>query len=98
MNQQAVAENGNLPEKKITAGAISATIWKNYSQNSQGTNTYYTVSFRRSYKDKQGIWQTTSTLGLQDLPKAQLVLQKAYEYLVLKAVEDTGQHVPVDQI
>jgi hypothetical protein len=34
--------------------------------------------------DKEGNWQTTSSLRVGDIPKATLVLNKAYEYLMLK--------------
>jgi len=74
--------SGNLPEKKFRAGAVTATIWKNSSANGDGE--YATVSFERSYKDKNGQWQTTNSLRVNDLPKAKLVLDKSYEYLVLK--------------
>jgi hypothetical protein len=75
----------NLPEKKFRAGAITATIWKNTSQNGDGE--YSTISFERSYKDKNDNWQTTNSLRVNDLPKAKLVLNKAYEYLVLNKEE-----------
>lgn len=72
------------PEKKFRAGAISATIWSNETKNDKGeASTYHTVSFARNYTDKDGNWKTTSSLRVTDLPKAQLVLQKAYEYLSL---------------
>ena len=75
----------NLPEKKFRAGAVTATIWKNTSQNGDGE--YSTISFERSYKDKNDNWQTTNSLRVNDLPKAKLVLDKAYEYLVLNKEE-----------
>jgi len=75
----------NLPEKKFRAGAITATIWKNTSQN--GDAEYNTISFERSYKDKNDNWQTTNSLRVNDLPKAKLVLDKAYQYLVLNKEE-----------
>jgi len=59
----------SAPEKKIRAGAISATIWKNDVLEKPGT-TFFSVVLERSYKD-------------MDVPKACVVLQKAYEYLVL---------------
>jgi hypothetical protein len=75
----------NLPEKKFRAGPISATVWKNQGQTQDKEKvTYRTVSFERNYKDKKGNWQTTSSLRFNDLPKATLVLSKAYEYLALK--------------
>ncbi len=67
------------PEIKFKAGGIAATVWKNQSKDGE----YRTVSFERSYKDKDGTWKKTSSLRLNDLPKATVVLNKAYEHLVL---------------
>ena len=73
-----------LPEKKFRAGPVSATIWSNHGKDSEGKETTYkTVSFERSYMDKEGNWQTTNSLRTGDLPRAVLVLNKAYEYLSL---------------
>lgn len=77
--------NGIAPEKKFSTGAISATIWKNQGQGQDGTiRDFRTVSLQRRYKDKAGDWQTASSMRINDLPKASLVLQKAYEYIVFK--------------
>jgi hypothetical protein len=76
--------SGNLPEKKIRAGAITATIWLNKGYNSNGEETEYrTISLERNYTDKEGRWQSTNSFRVNDLPKANVVLNKAYEYLVL---------------
>ena len=77
----------NLPEKKFSTGAISATIWKNTLQKDGKTMEFSTINLQRSYQ-KDGQWQSTSSLRINDLPKAALVLQKAYEYLVFK--ENSG--------
>jgi|TARA_B100002003_G_C13620461_1_gene318318 hypothetical protein len=82
---------GKMPEKKFSTGAISATIWKN---NGKSKKTGEPVDFRtiqidRRYTDKDGNWQSTNSLRLNDLPKASLVLQKAYEYLVLKGQDSS---------
>jgi len=79
----------NLPEKKFKAGAISATIWKNASQDSEGVEKEYrTISFERVYKDKEDNWKTTNQLRVSDIPKATLVLNKAYEFSVLSNTEE----------
>ena len=75
--------NRNQPDRKIKSGAISATIWSNEQDSPQGKVTYKTVSFERSYKDKNGQWQTTNKLRSNDIPRAVLVLTKAYEHLSL---------------
>ena len=73
------------PEKKFSAGAIQAAIWDNEGVDSQGKKTSYkTITLQRVYKDKQGNWQNTSTMRISDLPKAELVVRKAYEYLSLR--------------
>ncbi len=80
----------NTPEKRIKAGAVSATVWKNQAKttNSEfGDGSYYTVAIDRRYKDKDGKWQSTTSFRLNDLPRVSLVMQKAYEYLVLKEPE-----------
>jgi hypothetical protein len=82
------SERPNKPVKKFRAGPISATIWENQAQNQQGQQvSFKSVGFDRSYKDANGEWQKTSSLRMSDLPRAVLVLNKAYEYLALNNTE-----------
>jgi hypothetical protein len=82
------SEKPNQPVKKFKAGAISATVWENQTQNQQGQSvSYKSVSFDRTYKDANGEWQHTNSLRMADLPKATLVLSKAYEFLALNSPE-----------
>ena len=75
-----------LPDKKFSAGAITATIWKNNgtSKRTGLAVEYNTIKLDRNYKNKEGTWQSTSSLRLNDLQKAALLLNKAYEHLVLR--------------
>ena len=83
--------SGNLPEKKFSTGGLTATVWENQGKNRVGIDvSYRTVSFQRRYTDKNGEWQSTSTLRVNDIPKASLVLQKAYEYLVMKELQNAA--------
>jgi len=78
-------KENNKPEKKFRAGGVAATVWKNEAVDDQGQpREYRTIAFEKSYKDKQGAWKTTNSLNSNDLPKAIVVLSKAYEYLTLK--------------
>lgn len=77
----------NIPEKRFSTGAINVTVWRNIGQSKTGEATEYrTVSFDRRYKDKSGEWKSTNSLRINDLPKAVVVLNKAFEYLTLKGV------------
>lgn len=85
---------GNAPEKKFKAGPVSATIWKNQGTKANGEKTeYYTVTLERSYKDKDDKWQKTNSLRINDLPKADLILSKAYEYLTLKEFGSDAEEI-----
>ena len=80
--------SGNIPEKKFSTGVLTATVWENQGKSKTGEDvSFKTVSFQRRYKDQNGDWQSTNTLRINDLPKASLVLQKAYEYLVMKEMQ-----------
>jgi hypothetical protein len=78
--------SGKMPEKKFSTGAICATVWKNNgtSKRDGAQVEFRTIQLDRRYKDKDGAWKSTSSLRVNDLPKASLVLNKAYEYLVIK--------------
>lgn len=79
------------PEAKFRAGPICATVWKNTAVKDGKETEYRTVSFERGYKDKNGEWKSTSSLRLNDLPRAEVVLKKAYEYLVLNCTNNVIQ-------
>ena len=81
------SKENNLPEKKFRAGAVTATIWKNTSND--GESEFNTISFERGYKDKNGEWKSTSSLRIADIPKAVVVLNKAYEYLIMKGASES---------
>ena len=83
--------SGNIPEKKFSTGALTATVWENQGKNKEGLDVNFrTVSLQRRYMEKNGEWQSTNTLRINDLPKASLVLQKAYEYLVMKELQNAA--------
>lgn len=78
----------NIPEKKFVAGAVSATIWKNTAESKIGKEiSFETISISRNFKNDKGEWKSTNSFRLNDLPKATVVLNKAYEYLTLKEAE-----------
>jgi hypothetical protein len=68
------------PTKTYKAGSITASIWNNHGAKGD----YQTVTLERRYKDKDGNWKNSNALRVPDVPKAQLVLNKAYEKLTLE--------------
>ncbi len=80
-----MASDAVLPEIKFSTGALQVTVWNNEGLSKTGEKTEFkTVSFGRRYKDKNGEWKSTNSLRINDLPKAVMLLNKAFEHLVLK--------------
>ncbi len=81
------SSKGNFPKKKYRAGGITATLWNNRFEKDGKVGHYDSISLERVYQDKEGNWQSTNSLRLNDLPKVTVLMQKVYEDLVLKEQE-----------
>ena len=80
----------NTPEKTFRASPVSATVWANEATTKDGeTKMFRTISLERSYKDKEDNWKKTNSLRINDLPKAILVLNKAFEYVTFKEEDNS---------
>lgn len=69
------------PEIVFRHGACNAAVFTNEVSRGDESFTVKNVSFQRRYQKPDGSWETSNTLRINDIPKAVLVLQKAYEYL-----------------
>ncbi len=87
-------ESKNKPEKVFSTGAVNVSVWRNESVSKEGSKAEFrTISIQRRYADKTGEWKSTSTLRVNDLPRAALALSKAFEYLVMKGQDsDMAAH------
>ena len=70
------------PETVFKVGAVRASVFRNTIEKNGQLIPLPKVAIEVRYKDKTGKWQGTNSLSLNDLPKAILALQKAYEYLM----------------
>ena len=58
-------------------------MWENTRQvDERTTRTYQSVTLNRSYKDKDGNWQETTSLGAEDIPAAVHLLWRAMNHVV----------------
>jgi hypothetical protein len=73
----------NKPEKVFQHGALKAAIFANEHDKDGHSFTVRRISFQKLYRDREGMLKTTSSLEVNDLPKAILVLQKAFDYLTI---------------
>ena len=76
----------NKPEREFRVGQVKATIWSRERIGVKDQNAKaYSVSIQKSYQDDNGNWKNSTSFFPDDLPKLQLVLAKAYEYVMLKS-------------
>lgn len=76
------------PEITFRHGPCSASVFENTITKGDKRFTVRNVSFQKSYQDKEGNWQTTTNLTVNDIPKAVLVLQKMYEFLTSNGISE----------
>ena len=91
--------NGNAkPVKKIKVGAIDAAVWKNTIKQAKtdAEIVSLSVTMERRYKDQDGEWQGTNSYRINDIPKAVLALQKAYEFIAMDAGHQEGESANSD--
>jgi hypothetical protein len=76
--------DGRKPIKQFRSGGVKAAVWENQFIDKEGEKKEFrNVTLTRSYK-KGDSWENSHSFGIRDLPKAVLVLQKAYEFLALQ--------------
>jgi hypothetical protein len=70
------------PEKVFKMGAVRASVFVNEIVRDGMPVALRKVVIEVRYRDKEGKWQGTNSLSINDLPKAITALQQAYEYLL----------------
>jgi hypothetical protein len=79
--EAAPAPAKRLPIKTIRVESVSASIWAREFQVQGETRTFYSVTFERSYKDRDGAYRYTKSFDVDDLGRLVTAAQEASEYL-----------------
>lgn len=90
IKQSTRIQERHMPTPEITFrhGLCSASIFEQDFERDGEKLTVRTVSFQRSYLDRDGNWQQTNSLKANDIPKALIVLNRAYEFLTSNCTAD----------
>ncbi|HIH09181.1 MAG TPA: hypothetical protein HA254_00770 [Candidatus Diapherotrites archaeon] len=94
MQGKEAKENGNAmkgnearaPKAKFNAGAVQVCMWENETKEGKP---YAKFSIDKRYKDGEQ-WKSANSLRLDEIPKAIVALQRAYEYATLKEQHAQG--------
>ena len=76
------------PEIVFRHGTCSAAVFENEYKRGSDAFSVKSVAFQHRYRDKNGDWQNSGSLRANDIPKAILVLNKAYEYVTSNTKEE----------
>ena len=77
--------NGKKPKQTFRSGAITASVWENERSVNGRPMTIKSASLSRNYQDREGNWKATSSgMSALDVRKAILVLEKAFEFMVVR--------------
>jgi hypothetical protein len=80
------------PKEIIRIGSVSVSIFENTIVKDDKTLVIPKAVFQVRYKDKKtGEWKSTTSLSVNDIPKAINALQKAYQVMTEKSQQE--EHV-----
>lgn len=79
------------PMKKFQAGGVSVALWTNKTTLKDGRQIEtLSATLDRRYKNSDGEWHSSGSMRMNDIPKALLVLTKAYDFMAAKG-EDAAE-------
>ena len=84
-------EQSERPASEFRAGTVVAAVWTKATTLNGRSVPQHSIRVQKRYRDeKSGEWKTTTYFRPDELPKLALVVSKAYEHLMLRALEDTS--------
>lgn len=78
------ADKKNQPVHEERIGAVKAVVWANPTKVG---GTMFNTTVARIYKDADGNWQETGSLGRDDLLVAGKVLDRVHSWITTKDAE-----------
>lgn len=69
------------PANTLRSGNVKATLWQNESEKGP----FYSATFARPYKDKDGNWHNAPSFGLRDLEALMNVALEAKEWMAAQS-------------
>ena len=91
-NNETKVINMAKPEKSFKCGGCDAAVFENEIVTGGMKIPIKKVSFQKRYKSADGEWKSTGSLDVNEIPKAILVLTKAYEYISFGSSDESDSH------
>jgi len=78
-------DTSKKPAAKVSLYPVSAAIWRNTTEKGAA---FYSVTFERSYKDKEGKWKSSDSFNSDDLLLLAKVADMAHTQIVSLRAND----------
>lgn len=89
---------GQTPVAKFKAGQVSAALWENEININGRKTVILKATVQRRYKDKNGLWQSSSSFSRNEIPLAIYCLQKAFEKIIETQANEFNSNNIVEEI
>jgi len=90
-----MTQQNNKPIKSLRAGKIEASIWRNEIDKDGRTIPQYSIRIKKRFRKDDGSYNDTNYYFPEELPKLAVLVQKAFEYVVLTEKTDPEETAPV---
>ena len=78
-------QTAQRPLKQFRAGGIRVAIWQNEGVRNGQPILLHSVTLNKRYRDQNtGEWTDSNSFFPDDLPRLRLLLDKAYEHIMLR--------------
>jgi hypothetical protein len=92
MSQQ---NDKSRPSTSLRAGKIELSIWRNEIDKDGRTIPQYSIRIKKRFRKDDGSYNDTDYYFPEELPKLAVLVQKAFEYVVLTERKDSDETVPM---
>jgi len=79
------------PKKTFRCGRVNLSVWENQRKVDNRTFTVESVTLTRRFINGEGEWDSSSSFGKNDIPKIQVVCQRAYEFMNASESEEEAE-------
>jgi hypothetical protein len=87
-------KNTNMPIKTIRCRNIRGSVWRNEVKRNGRAIAQYSVRIHKRFKNRDGNYQTTEYLFVDDLPRVCFVAQELFRFVSLTESKDAKEEVP----
>ena len=80
------SDTTNKPIQTFRRRGVKVSVFENKSDET----VFHKIAIQKLYRENDGTWKTTTSLGRDDLPIAQLLIGRAWEFILDQEAEPSN--------